>query len=198
MKPQNGFTVPEMLMILVLICLLAGTGWAVYKRQPSHSPQAASVQPPVTPVGQSTSPGGVPGGAGGSTSPSSQPPATVVALGSTGLQITVPTSLSDLTYSLSQTSQGTVISFSTKSLSSAIPACAANSGSGAFDTVVKGSGQYASQGSNGALIQQYPSYYVAYRLPTAPCAKNLSRSQQILLDDQAQTFYSALPSVRAQ
>ncbi|MEO8785051.1 MAG: hypothetical protein ABI392_01800 [Candidatus Saccharimonadales bacterium] len=204
-RRQKGFVGLELLLVLSAICLVVGIALYLFSKQPANSPSKSQTTSPAAntahQTGSSTSPSGIPGGAGGSPTPATGQSTTVITITQAGLQITVPNSLADLTYHLGQSGGQTVVRFSTQAISKAIPACGASQGSGAFDTVIKASGQYSQaypgQNPNGGLIQQYPSYYLAYQLPTGPCAKNLSQSQQTLLDDQAQAFYSSLGSVKA-
>ena len=194
--PQAGFTTSVFLVGLVALLAIGGIGSYLYsQRDTTRKPAAATTVKQATPDGQSTSPGGVPAGASGTpatTAPSSTD-ATVTVAGA-GFQITVPAVLKDLTYHVN----GGSVTFSTATLAAAIPTCAANSGSGAFETITKGSGTYKppSNPANGGLLKQYDTYYLAYTLRTGPCAKGLSVANQNLLDDQTQAFYGALASVK--
>ncbi len=108
--------------------------------------------------------------------------------------------MKDLTYHMASDSNNvTVVNFSTQTITSAVPACAASNGSGAFDSIERGDGQYPgpTNVSSGGILKQYATYYIAYILPQGPCAKNLSPQNQSLLDAQAQEFYTALSTVQA-
>ncbi len=114
--------------------------------------------------------------------------------------MTVPDSLRDLTYHVgSGPNNSLAVTFSTTSLTKLVPQCDAATNSGAFTTVLSGKGTYIppDNPANGQLIKQYNGSYLAYLLPTGPCAKGLSVTAQNLLDDQAQAFTSSLASVKA-
>lgn len=198
---QNGFAGLELLLILAVILTLGGIASYVYSKNRSHNSSATTAeQTAATPEGTSTSPNGIPGGTSPSTA-TSQPAANqnIIKISSVGLQMTVPDSLKDLTYQLTNTGSGTLIAFSSQRLTAAIPSCAANNGSGAFDTITRGNGTYPGPAnpSSGGLLKQYSSYYFAYTLPNGPCAKGLSVENQNLLNALSQDFYGSLGSVQA-
>ncbi len=195
---QHGFSGLAVLLLLAVVLTIGGIGNYLYGRNQKKPTTTAVTAPAPGATGQSTSPNGIPGGATGSPSGSSNPTAsttTVIKVSEAGFQITVPNSIKDLTYH----AVGGVVNFSTASITAAIPECAANRGSGAFQTVTRGNGTYQppSNASNGGLIKQYSGYYLSYTLPTGPCAKGLSVENQNLLNDQAQAFYSSLSTVTA-
>lgn len=193
---QAGFSGITLLLLLATLLIIAGIGSYLYSKQSRSQTKPKVVAAGSTAYsGQTTSPGGIPGGASGTTTtPAPTATGTTVRVTEAGFSITVPDSLKDLTYHVNN---GTV-SFSTQSLSAAAASCSANNGgSGAFDTVTKGSGTYKppANAANGGLIKQYSGFYLAYTLPTGPCAKGLPVATQNLLDDQAQAFYTALSTV---
>ncbi len=115
-----------------------------------------------------------------------------------GISITLPSSMSDLTYSLSTSPNGAVtVNFSTATITNKVSTCSASSGQGAFDSITKADGQYPSSASSSeGLIKQEPTYYIAYILPSGPCAHNLSPDVESLLDQDAGYFYSALSTIQ--
>ena len=115
-----------------------------------------------------------------------------------GVSITLPSSMSDLTYSSATSSAGAVtVNFSTATITNETPSCSASSGQGAFDSIIRADGQYPSSSSpNEGLIKQEPTYYIAYLLPNGPCANNLSPDVESLLDQDSQYFYSALSTIQ--
>jgi hypothetical protein len=115
-----------------------------------------------------------------------------------GISITLPSSMSDLTYSSSTSSNGEVtVNFSTATITDEVSTCSASSGQGAFDSITKADGQYpSSASSNEGLIKQEPTYYIAYILPSGPCAHNLNPDVESLLDQDAGYFYSALSTIQ--
>ena len=194
---QKGFAGMTVLLLLAVVLVIAGIGTFVFTKN-SKNIAATNAATPLaqTASGNSTAPGGVPGGAnqGPDTAPSAAA-GTVIKITEAGFQITVPNSLKDLTYH----NNNGVVNFSSASVTSLVPACAANKGTGAFNTITKGAGTYKppANSADGALLKQYSSYYLAYTLPTGPCAKGLSVEAQNLLSDQAQAFYGSLQSVSA-
>jgi hypothetical protein len=202
---QNGFGGLETMLIIALLLLLAGAGTYVYSKKHGGGGLlfGKSKSTPVSYTGSANSgaPNGIPVGA--TSGPASvAPPAdatNVIKIADAGFQISVPASLKDLTWSVATNGSKTTLAFSTKSLTAAAPTCAADHGAGAFDTITRGSGQYpgADNPGSGGLLQQYSKFYLAYTLPSAPCAHGLTPATQNLLDDQAQDFYSSLSTVIA-
>lgn len=199
---QRGFAGLELMLVLGVLLLIVGIGAFVYSK--NHHGGLFSKKPASsgqgTSTGTSTSPDGIPGGANSGTTTTSPPPGkTDVTVKEGSFKITVPDSMKDLTYHLLSNSGGVMtFAFSTATLTKAIPGCAATSGNGAFQTILRGSGTYPGPAnpSSGGLLRQYDSYYLAYNLPNAPCAKGLSVENQNLLGDQAQEFYGSLTSVK--
>lgn len=196
---QQGFGSLGLLLIGVIL-LIGGIGVYVFTQRPTSQPASTESSTATTSTGTSTSPGGIPGGANGGTTTGTAASTNIVKITSVGMQLTVPDSLKDLTYALKPVAGGaTEVTFSTKTLAGRVPSCAADQGSGAFQTVTRGPGSYPGPAnpSSGALLKQYDSYYFAYTLPTGPCAKGLSVENQNLLNSLAQDFSGALPSVTA-
>ncbi len=196
---QQGFGSLGLLLIGVIL-LIAGIGVYVFTQRPASKPATTSSTSAAASTGTSTSPGGIPGGANGGTATGATSSTNIIKITSVGMQLTVPDSLKDLTYALKPVAGGaTEVTFSTKTLTGRVPSCAADQGSGAFQTVTRGPGSYPGPAnpSSGALIKQYSDYYFAYTLPTGPCAKGLSVDNQNLLNNLAQDFSGALPSVTA-
>jgi uncharacterized protein (UPF0333 family) len=197
---EEGFGGLELLIVLATVLILAGIGAYLYgKHSPAKTAKQTIGSGVSTSTGTSTTPGGIPVTAT-TPKPATTASQTIVKVNEAGLQIAVPNSLKDLTYHVISNSNGVItLAFSTKTISAAVPACAASQGNGAFDTIIRGDGNYPGPAnpSSGGLLKQYKTYYLAYNLPNAPCAKGLSVANQNLLDDQAQDFYSVLASVQA-
>lgn len=207
-RPLNdhGMGGLEVLMTLVVVLVMMGVGTYVYTRQNStktaNTAKSGSSSASSEGTPNATAPNGVPPAASGGTSSSgktsSSPSTSTIKVTEGGLQITVPDSLKDLTWH--STSSGGVITtnFSTKTLTKAVPNCAADKGNGAFDTILRGKGQYPGPAnpSSGGLLKQYGDYYLAYVLPNAPCAEDLSTENQALVDHQAETFYDTMSTIQ--
>jgi hypothetical protein len=191
----NGFAAPVILLALAALLVVGGIGAYLYTQQPSKKTPTNTADTTL-PAPSSTSPNGIPAGATGTPPPTAHPASTdvTVTISGAGFQITVPASLRDLTYRVN----GGQVTFSTATLTAAVPSCSANSGSGAFETITRGNGTYKppANPADGGLLKQYGDYYLAYTLRTGPCAKGLSVANQNLLDDQTQAFYGALSTVK--
>lgn len=191
----NGFTAPVILLVLAVLLIVGGIGAYLYTNQPGKKTSSKTADTTL-PASSSTSPNGIPAGATGTPPPATHAASTdvTVTVAGAGFQITVPVSLKDLTYRVN----GGSVTFSTATLTAAIPACSATSGTGAFETISKGNGTYKppANPADGGLLKQYGDYYLAYTLRTGPCAKGLSVTNQNLLDEQTQAFYGALGTVK--
>jgi len=191
----NGFAAPVILLALAALLVIGGIGAYLYTNQPSKKTPAKTADTTL-PAASSTSPNGIPAGATGTPPPPTHSASTdvTITVSGAGFQITVPASLKDLTYHVN----GGTVAFSTATLTVAIPACSATSGTGAFETITKGKGTYKppANPADGGLLKQYGDYYLAYTLRTGPCAKGLSVTNQNLLDEQTQAFYGALGTVK--
>lgn len=192
----NGFAAPVILLALAALLVVGGIGAYLYTNQPAKKTPTTSTADTTLPAAASTSPNGIPAGATGTPPPASHPASTdvTITVPGVGFQITVPASLKDLTYHVN----GSMATFSTATLTAAIPACSASSGTGAFETISRGNGTYKppANPADGGLLKQYGDYYLAYTLRTGPCAKGLSVPNQNLLDEQTQAFYGALGTVK--
>lgn len=191
----NGFLEPGILVALAVVLGVIGIAAYLYAKRPSGA-HSGTPQPNTTlPANSATSPNGVPVGATGPLpTPSPTSADTTITVTGGGFQITVPASLKDLTYHVN----GDTVSFSSAKLTATVPACAANAGTGAFETITRSAGTYKppANPADGGLLKQYGDYHLAYRLRSGPCAKGLSEANQILLDDQTQAFYGALGTVK--
>jgi len=206
-KDYQGFSVVEVLIVGMILVFLGFASMFTYRVEHQHKQAntssvntktaTISATKPSTSPPQGTAP--VVATTKSTTSTSTQQPNhNVITIAPIGITITEPDSLKDLTYSASTAANGVItVSFSTTSLTQAAPSCSATSTQGAFETIIRGRGQYPGPAhpSSGALITQQPTFYIAYELPTGPCAENLSPSTQNLLDQQAQDFYSSLATV---
>jgi competence protein ComGC len=219
-KNEQGFTVMDVLGFIILVCFIVLI--ASYTRH--QQVQVKATNNAVEATINATSSKTMPSSANNQTTPSTkvsttqsttttttQPTTTtptptptnstttVINVSAADFSITVPNSIKDLTYHIAADSNGQIIvNFSTQTITDTVPACAANLGTGAFDSIERGNGQYTGpvNASSGALIKQYPTYYIAYILPQGPCATHLSPQNQTLLDSAAQDFYSSLSTVQ--
>jgi len=192
---QHGSGAIELLLLVAVMLLIAGTGAFLYSRHSHKATVQRAKAATVQPSGTSTTPNGVP--PSGSTGSGTATELTFQ-LAALGISLKLPNEIKDLTYHYTTVNNVLRMTFSTTTLTKAVPACAADQNNGAFDIITRGDGPYPGPAnpSSGGLLKQFPSYYVAYTLPNAPCAKGLSTENQALLDNQAQAFYTALTSLK--
>ncbi len=117
-----------------------------------------------------------------------------------GVQIPVPDSIKDLTYSLKsgKTTEGKTIqsvNLSTQSLAQLDPNCS-NAGLG---TLSKVDGQYPQDSKTianeaGLLSKQFPAFYISYSMPQSYCSKN--QTAILLFRDQYTVLANALDSIQ--
>jgi Tfp pilus assembly protein PilV len=208
-KDYRGFSIVEVLIAGLILVFFGFAAMFTYRvehhKQTNTSSLSSKTSPASSPASTTTKASAAPPQGTSpvittntTTAPSQKPNQNVITVSPIGVTITVPDSLKDLTYSATTASNGTItVSFSTTSLTQAAPSCSATSAQGAFETIIRGRGQYSGPAhpSSGALITQQPTFYVAYELPTGPCGENLSPNTQNLLDQQAQDFYSSLSTI---
>ncbi len=161
-RRDNGFSTVELLITIVVIALIGVVGSIVYMHHHKPSPTPST----TISLAQST-----------------------IKIQQLGVQITVPSSLSDLTYAdlgngTVNGQTATIVGLSTKALAAADAGCSTSSAP--LGEIGKATGQYpttSQSGSTGAsLIKQYPSYYL-YRVlndTSAVCSqnKNVQTTQQ--------------------
>jgi hypothetical protein len=117
----------------------------------------------------------------------------VVKITTLGIELTVPDSIKDLTYS--PTTGTTTANLSTASLTKADSACSATSASplGIFTKV---SGQFPTTGTPpGKLVKQFTSYYISWTSPQATCSTNTTT--QALATAQLQVIQTTFGTVTA-
>jgi hypothetical protein len=155
---ENGFTVVESLLVIIILILIGFVGWYIYhtdhKTTPPQSTQSAD----------------------NSTKPSTT---NAIKIPQLGVELVVPNALKGIIYAVS--SQVPVngetsisVGFSTPQLAAADPICsAAHSPLGALS---KTDGQYPTnandENSSGQLVKQYPTFYIAYVPSQGQCASS--------------------------
>lgn len=204
-KDYRGFSIVEVLIAGLILVFFGFAAMFTYRVEHHKQTNTSSLSSKTTPASTATKASDAPPQdtspaitTNTTTAPSQKPNQNVITISPIGVTITVPDSLKDLTYNATTASNGTTtVSFSTTSLTQAAPSCSATSAQGAFETIIRGRGQYPGPAhpSSGALITQQPTFYVAYELPTGPCGENLSPNVQNLLDQQAQDFDSSLSTI---
>ncbi len=215
MKKLNnqGFGVFEIIAGLAILALIVTAGWFVYKSHHTvtDAPMAAMttaklkttttpkpVTPsstPVKPVTKSTNTTSV------SQSQTTDNNKNIVKIPELGIQITVPDSIKDLVYAphnvtLSGGKPATYAFFSTKTLTSEASGCSVNSGP--LGSLERAGGQYPTNDPTaftelGALVKQYPTFYISAGYPQAACSQNSAANK--LAETQKGIFDSSFSTI---
>lgn len=190
MKKGQGFGLVSDLVVIVVITVLVTGGTLIYRHNRNKTANSTSSSVNASTTSPTTS----------STSSTNQ---NIKKIPELGIQITVPDSIKDLTYTPGTvTSNGQsmpVADFSTQSLTVMEPACAStNQPSTALGRLAKTNGQYPADAStaSGKLVKQFSTYYIiSYNAPQASCAVN-NGSAEKLRESQVADFQAALSSVQ--
>lgn len=105
-----------------------------------------------------------------------------------GIQVTLPSKLSDMTYAVTDHSASTTsVGLSTLGLITLDPLCVASQAP--LGLLTKTNGQYpittATPGGNRELVKQYSSYYIAYESPLALTCSKIKTAQTLQTTDTA-------------
>ena len=116
-----------------------------------------------------------------------------------GIEITVPSSLSTLTYNYSV--QSSTADMSTRALAAQASSCTADSSTDSANFNALGSltkGQGTGQKEPDVTIEkQYSTYYIAYNAPQDTCLPNGSSSSLVnLLGNEQQAFRNSLSTIQ--
>jgi len=192
---ESGFSAVEVVLVLIIVVLLGVVGWFVYKNQKKTSPSTTTTTSTTTPTSTKTTTTPAPI----STQPKDQ---NVVKLQELGIQITVPDTLKDLTYSSKKStgneySDSTLAYFSTQALTAKDSRCSSSGGNPPLGWIAKTPGQYPNSpnvdNSSGTLVKQFQTYYIAYRSPGMGCFEDTQTNEStIKLMQQLQSAYSTV------
>jgi len=190
---ESGFSAVEVILVLVIIVLLGVVGWFVYKNQKKTTTPSTTNTSTTKPTSTTATP----------TSTSTQPKdQNVIKLQELGIQITVPDTLKDLTYTSKKLTgneypESTLAYFSTQALTAKASACSSSGGNPPLGWMAKTPGQYPKDpnvdNSSGTLVKQFQTYYIAYRSPGMGCfedAQTNETARSLML--QLQSAYSTI------
>ena len=175
---QSGFSVVEIVMIVVIIGLIGAVGYLVFKNHSKNTKNVSSTQNVKTSTQSSTK--------------STVTNANIIKFPELGVEITVPESIKDITYSSVNTPtfpqglSGTIINLSTDSLTKLDKECSNTGMAPPLGALSKVNGQYPKNptvdNSAGQLVKQYPDYYIGFSGPQAACSSVDSTSNVALSD----------------
>lgn len=191
-KDELGFSAIEFVMLLIIIILIGTVGYFVYK---NHNQTVKDVSLTKTVKSTTTNP----------TTTSSSTETSLIKIPEMSIALTVPSSLSDITYHYSvndpvgntPVSGETFADLSTSALDSLDTGCVANSSNDtangtALGTIVKGDGK-GEQGPNFTILKQFSGYYVAYAQPQSPCPTSSGNDKEF--ESIYGNFLSSLPKI---
>ncbi len=186
-KNQKGFGTVESILVVIIVVLIGAVGFLVYKNHHKTAPVASATK---TTIVKSTAP---------KTALSST--TTVVKVPELGIQITVPNSIKDLTYSTANETlpNGNVAiyaKFSTTSLTNLDAGCSTSFGP--LGSLERASGQYPSSDQDasldyGKLEKQFSTFYISAGSPQAACSQNSTTENTAQLDKGA--FFNSLSTI---
>jgi hypothetical protein len=193
---QTGFSIIEALIAVVAVGAIATAGLLVYQYNQVRITDAAPSSGQLT--NQQTT----------TTTPTVAH--TIVKIPELGIQITVPDSIKDVTYTTTKVklrngNPATIAYFSTTSLTAQDSHCGTNSGP--LGSLEKASGQYPTQSQDetnvldyGQLVKQFPTFYITVGYPNAGCSISTSASTAANVNGSAgaskTTFSTALPTIQ--
>lgn len=178
---NKGFTLVEVLLLIVVLILVGGLGYLGYKQVNKKSSTSTSTTTATTT--KTTTPATTP-----------TPNQNIVKIPELGIQITVPDSIKDLTYKAENMDGVEYTSFSTTTVTNLDAACSATNG--AIGRLSKTSGQYSSIGTNGesgSLVKQFSTFYILFSSPQSTCSMDDNIQSQVTQD--LAVLRSSLPSI---
>jgi Tfp pilus assembly protein PilV len=179
---NKGFTLVEVLLLIVVLILVGGLGYLGYKQVNKKSKTSTSSTTAATTTKITTS------------ATTSTPNQNIVKIPELGIQITVPDSIKDLTYKAENMDGVEYASFSTTTVTNLDAACSATNG--AIGRLSKTSGQYSSIGTNGesgSLVKQFSTFYILFVSPQSACSMDDNIQSQVTQD--LAVLRSSLPSI---
>ena len=177
---NKGFTLVEVLLLIVVIVLVGGLGYRGYKQVNKKSKTSTATTNTTTT--KTTTP---------TTTPT--PNQNIIKIPELGIQITVPDSLKDLTYTAKTENGNAVAYFSTTTLTNLDAAC--SSANGAFGSLEQVKGQYVEPTTfhQGSLVKQFSTFYVLRYTPQQACSMDDNKQSQVAV--AFAVFRSTFPSI---
>lgn len=170
-KDEQGLGVVEMMLVFVVTALIVVVGWFLYNDD--HRKLLSSTI---------------------STSKTSATSMSVFKIPQLGVEFTVPSTIKDAVYTvdpsrtLSTGQKVQSVTLSTETLTRLDADCSDTGSAPPLGTISKTTGKYASDSDialnnvSGALIKQYPTYYISYNSPQATCSSNMSIGTKALAE----------------
>lgn len=192
---QPGFSTVEAIIILFIVALAAGAGWVVYHH--NHKAMTTHVASPKSTTSSNIQ----------NSATSHMATTTTVNIAELGIHITVPNTIKDIVYTtpkrftLTSGQTGTAVDISTTSLTKLDQGCSDTGNAPPLGSLSKTNGQYPSSvdasqdNASGALVKQYPSYYIAYTSPQAACSSTPNNVTDTAVINDLALFKAALPTV---
>ena len=189
LKNQKGFALVEGLLIILILAVIGFGGYYVWHSQhkTTTATTTATSSKKASASAQKTSDNAT------------------VKIPEMGVELTVPDTLSDITYnySVNDPAGGTPLAgdtfadLSTDILDGIDSGCVANSSSDtaagtALGSIVKGTGQ-GEKGEDFTILKQFNGYYIAYAEPQAACGSNSSNDG--VVESELNTLLKALPNI---
>jgi hypothetical protein len=183
-KNESGFSAIEAVVVLVIVVLIGTVGWLVYKNH--HKTTTPVITTYVSKAKKTTI-----------TSPAST---TIVKIPDLGIEVSVPTSINDLTYAYRTSTTGfgnneqlRIANLSTASLTALDSNCSASSQT-ALGGLGEANGTYPTnaydQADVGQLVKQFPNFYVSWFTSQASCTFGGNTPANTLLKAQEQVVDS--------
>lgn len=159
-------TILMVLLLVVVIGAIAGIYEWQHKKVNTLNAQVSSLSSQVTTL--TTQNSKLKSSSVTVVTPSSSNNTTTFKITQLGVEFSLPATLADANYEIN--TQANVANVSTTNLAVLDPACIASpTGTKALGTISKVTGTYKTSPTV-QLVKQYPSYYIGYSAPTAPCS----------------------------
>jgi hypothetical protein len=161
-KNEQGLGVVEIMLVLLVTALIVVVGW--FLANDDHKKPLSSTL---------------------STSKTSTPSTSVVKIPQLGIEFTVPNAIKDVVYTvnpsrtLSTGQKVQSVTLSTETITKLSANCSDTGSAPPLGTISKTTGKYASDPDvalnnvSGALVKQFPTYYVSYISPQATCSSDM-------------------------
>jgi len=174
---NKGFTLVEVLLLIVVLILVGGLGYLGYKQVNKKSTTNTSSTTAATTTKTTTS------------ATTSTPNQNIVKIPELGIQIIVPDSLKDLTYAAAKNEYGNAVAyFSTTTLTNLDAAC-----SGKLGALTQIKGQYGQPG-DGGLVKQFSAFWISGFTAQSQCSMDNAAANALQLQQSA-VLGSAYPSI---
>lgn len=171
-KDEQGLGVVEMMLVFVITALIVVVGWFLYNDD-HKKPLSTTLSTSKT-----------------STTPSTS----VFKVPQLGVEFTVPIVIKDIVYTvdpsrtLSTGQKVQSVTLSTETLTKLAADCSDTGSAPPLGTISKTTGKYPTKpdidlnNASGALIKQFPTYYIAWNSPQAGCGSTMSVSTKALAE----------------